>query len=121
MTGRRDSATGEEQQPITGSAHMMLPQGTELTPHGVMGIVTGDELPRGVIYRRRDGLVYYMGLREDRPIWKECGYQIVGSVPFVRRRFAEAEGEGIRERSIPWYLLTDAERQAHHDWRQAEE
>ena len=96
---------------------MPLPQGRELTPHGVMGIVTGDKEPRGVIYRRRDGRVYYMGLREDRKVWKAGGYQIVGSVPLVRELFEVAEREGIRERSIPWYLLTNVERQEQGDWR----
>ena len=64
-----------------------------------------------MVYRRADGLVYFMGLREDRLLWKERQYQFVGPIPFIRTRFAAAKRDGICERSIVWHLLTDAERQ----------
>ena len=100
---------------------MFRPQGRELTPHGVMGIVTGDEEPHGAVYRHADGRVYFLGLREDRLLWKERGYEFMGTIPFIRARFRAAGRDGIREHSMAWYLLTDAERQTQHDWRQAEE
>ena len=80
---------------------MLLPQGSELTPHGVMAIVTGHEEPRGAVYRHADGRVYYLGLREDRRLWKEREFQFMGTIPFIRARFRDAAKDGASA-SIPW-------------------
>jgi len=86
-------------------------------PHTSWRAPSRDPAPHGVLYRRRDGQVYFLGLREDRLPWKACGYQLAGSAPFVRERLRAAEAAGIREGSLAWYLLTDAEPQARCDTR----
>ena len=89
---------------------MLLPAGQELTPEGVLARVEGGQNPEGVLYRRRDGRVYFLGNRADRLLWRNQGYQFVDSIAFVRDRVESARKHGVRERSIAWYLLTDAER-----------
>jgi hypothetical protein len=91
---------------------MHLPQGKGLTPHEAMDIVTGTGEPPGVLYRRGDGEVYFLGLKADRRMWKQRGFRFMGSVPAIRRRLAEARETGVRERSTAWYLLIDAEWQS---------
>ena len=63
----------------------------------------------GPLYRHLDGRNYAVGLREDRLLWRDCGYQIMGSVTFVCGRFEDARKHGVRELSIAWHLLTDVE------------
>ena len=74
-------------------------------------MVEAGENPASVVYRRTDGCVYFLGLKEDRLLWKECGYQYMGPMPFIRKRMEHAEEVGVRELSIPWYLLTDVEKE----------
>ena len=88
----------------------MEPQGRHLTARQVLRMVeTGEDPDRGVLYRRQDGRIY--GLKHDRPLWRECGYRYMGSIPFVRQRVKAARKLDVREESIAWYLLTDVERQ----------
>jgi hypothetical protein len=93
----------------------MVPQGRQMTPRSVLEMVeSGEGLfhhedRRAAVYRRRDGLVYALGLRYDRPLWQQCRYQFLGSVSLLREQLAMAHHLGVRERSAIWYLLTDLE------------
>lgn len=91
---------------------MNLPQGRALTPHESVDLVTGSGEPRGTLYRRKDGEVYYLGLRADRLAWRERGFRCLGSIAYVRACLDRARLAGVRERSTAWYLLTDAEWQS---------
>ena len=74
-------------------------------------VETGKDPDRGVLYRRQDGWIYALGLKDDRPLWRESEYQYMGSILFVRQRLKAAGKLGVREKTIAWYLLTDVERQ----------
>ena len=81
-----------------------------MTPEGVLVRIGGGHNPPGVLYRRRDGRVYFLGNRVDRLMWRDRGYQSMDSIPFVRDRVEFARKHGVRDRSIASHLLTDAER-----------
>jgi len=90
---------------------MFLPQGRLLAPEMVLTMVQADGDVRGVVYRRDDGRQYALGLKDDRLLWRDGGYRTMGSIPFIRDRYATAERTGVREKSLVWYLLTDVERE----------
>ena len=47
----------------------MEPQGRNLTANQVLRMVeTGKDPDRGVLYRRQDGWIYALGLKDDRPL-----------------------------------------------------
>jgi hypothetical protein len=62
-----------------------------------------------VIYCHEDGRLYELGVTEEWELWKEVGYQGMGSVELVADLLRSAERSGIKEKSIPWYLLCDVE------------
>jgi len=74
-------------------------------------MVQGSGDVRGVVYRREGGRSYALGLQEDRLLWRDGGYRYMGSIPFLRDRFAMARKMGVREKSLVWYLLRDVERE----------
>jgi hypothetical protein len=101
----------------------MRPQGVDLTPNRVLAIVKGEDdiaqnpddndLPEDaavVIYRHEDGKQYAPGRKEDWSLWKQVGYQGMGSVALIRELLRSAVKSGIKEKSIAWYLLCDVER-----------
>jgi len=101
----------------------MHPEGVDLTPRRVLAIVKGEDdlvlhpedngLPDDaamVIYRHEDGGAYALGRKCDWELWKQVGYQAMGSVDLIRELLQSAERSGIKEKSIAWYLLCDVER-----------
>lgn len=89
----------------------MLPQGRIQAPVMVLAMVQGDGDRYGAVYRRNDGRVYVLGLKYERVLWRRCGYRYMGSIPFLRDRYATAQRTGVREKSLVWYLLTDVEQE----------
>ena len=88
---------------------MYLPQGQLLAPEMALTMVQGAGDVFGVVYRRNDGCQYALGLKDDRLVWLKCGYRYMGSISFLRDRYAGAQRAGVRERSLVWYLLQDVE------------
>ena len=101
----------------------VLPAGIILTPIRVLALVNGnddiclkqkeysipDDTPLAV-YRHSDGNQYALGRKCDWDLWKQVGYQGMGSVDLIRDLLRSAEKSGIKEKSIAWYLLRDVER-----------
>jgi hypothetical protein len=101
----------------------MRPPGVVLTPIRVMAIVNGEDdiclkpdehnMPEDtplVVYRHSDGMQYPLGSKCDWELWKQLGYQGMGSVELIRELLQSAEKSGIKEKSIAWNLLCDVER-----------
>ncbi len=88
----------------------MEPQGQHLTPQAVLRLVECNTKPYGALYRRQDGHIYALGRKEDQLLWRQCGYQFMGSIPFVRKKIKVAQKFGVKEGSIAWYLLADVEK-----------
>ena len=95
----------------------MNPRGYRLTPQQALDIIEDEEDPAEregrtvALYRRRDGGNYLLGLREDLYFWRSWGYQTMGPLAVTRRQREIAQREGVRGRSLYWYLLTDVERE----------
>lgn len=95
----------------------MLPQGQQVTPERVLELVESDEDASELegrpvaVYRRQDGQVYFLGLRDDMPQWKQRGFSCMGPVAFLRKRMETAQTTGVQDDSVAWFLLTDVERE----------
>ena len=89
----------------------MLPQGRQLIPQRVLAFVEDVENPQGVVYRHQSGRVYFPGLKDDRLLWRKCGYRCMGSMSFLRGEVGLAQRLGVREKSLAWHLLTDVEKE----------
>ena len=95
----------------------MLSRSVLLTPRRVLDFVEDEEDPSEReepaigLHRRKNGQAYLLGFKEDSPFWRSCNYQSMGSLALVRRQREIAQREGVRERSLFWYLLTDVERE----------
>ena len=102
----------------------MHPEGIDLSPSRVLAIVNGEDglcmnpeeyyLPEDtalVVYRHLTGELYSLGRKDGWQQWKEAGYQSMGSVELIRDLFQSAQKSGVRDKSIPWYLLRDVERE----------
>ena len=89
----------------------MLPHGRRLTPQRVLAFERDGGNPRGVVYRHQSGRVYFPGLNDDRLLWRKCRYRYIGSASFLRGQVERAQRIGVREKSLAWYLLTDAEKE----------
>jgi hypothetical protein len=101
----------------------MRPEGIDLSPSRVLAIVNGedeichkpeelcipDDTPLAV-YRHSDGNQYALGRKCDWELWKQVGYQGMGSVDLIRELLQSAERSGIKDKSVVWYLLCDVER-----------
>ena len=71
---------------------------------------THEGLPTA-LYRHHKGLLYGLGLRCERLLWKQCEYQFMGPVSLIREQVAVMRRQGLRERSLVFYLLTDVEKE----------
>jgi len=102
----------------------MRPPGVDLTSCRALAVVKGEDricldpdghnIPKDtalVIFRHRSGEAYALGSRCDWELWKQVGFQGMGTVSLIRECFRDAERFGIREKSIAWYLLCDVERE----------
>ncbi len=90
---------------------MAAPPGIFLSPQKVLHQVETDAHTEGPFYRHRTGRLYAVGLREDRDLWKQAGFQLMGSVALLRRMFEVAQHQGVRDKSLVWYLLSDVEQE----------
>jgi hypothetical protein len=102
----------------------MHPLGMDLSPSRVLAIVKGEDdlvlhpedngLPKDaamVIYWHEDGEDYALGRKCQWELWKQVGYQSMGSVDLIKELLQSADRSGVKEKSIAWYLLRDFERE----------
>ena len=95
----------------------MRPQGRDLKPHTVLAMVESDRdhsVHEGrpvSVYRHETGEAYALGFSEESTLWAHPGYSPMGTVAFIRDQMAAAQEVGLKEDSVPWYLLNDVERE----------